>query len=653
MRLNRFLMLMAVCGLVASSPTQSSATPYASSVRNTSGNTWEFVLNESADNVTVNRTGSTPVNLGALAAGRYTFDMTGASAFNINVAKNAPVGWTPISSSANLFTNFHIGNDVITNNNASNGSGGLNPYFGVVYVSNANTTATRSGRAMGDGVYALTADQKGVDLGNSFAVVADPNDTTQAKAPHWTLGDRTLGATTYGGSASPFRMTIDANNNLIVGDWSNANGGVKYATPDLQHGGPLLRFEDAISPLLVNESNQTLHGAMVSRPYIVGTVGNNLTLIGMDEDMPINPGTGNHVWRWQVGNTTNIDPALSTYTDTNGHPDTGYAGGYNNPPVPLINTTNIPANTDGSSNWLDLNVGVLATMTYSQSTKKVYLTQNRNAGTESGLTIVTTGIYGDYDKSGAVDSGDYVLARKQLGNAVQLNHEVSGVTPGQVTQEDLAAWRARFGNDAVTAPDAEIDSNSPNLFWSSRQWTIDNGLDGDNVAAGVQDVFRNMGGNTTITPDGKYLVVHRFLQDGGTNTVLGLGSSTTGAIIFIPLDANGIPILTVAGGQITNIASITTDGNNFAASRRGLSMDAAGNIYTTQGSTSSTATVNIEEMQVFSPGGNWIATTSSNGTFRLVAAGSGIGSGASVPEPASVVLVIFGLVSGLVLRRRR
>src|SRR5437588_227592 len=124
MRLNRFFSLMVVCGLAMCFATRSSATPYASSVRNTSGNTWEFVLN-------------------------------------------------------------------------------------------ANTTATRSGRAMGDGVYALTADQKGVDL-SSFAVVADPNDTTQAKTPSWSVADRTVGATTYSGSASVFRMNIDANNNLIV-----------------------------------------------------------------------------------------------------------------------------------------------------------------------------------------------------------------------------------------------------------------------------------------------------------------------------------------------------------------------------------------------------------------------------------------------------
>jgi hypothetical protein len=80
-------------------------------------------------------------------------------------------------------------------------------------------------------------------------------------------------------------------------------------------------------------------------------------------------------------------------------------------------------------------------------------------------------------------------------------------------------------------------------------------------------------------------------------------------VLIIPLDANGVPNLTISAGQITNIASITTASNASNGSRRGLAMDAAGNVYTTN---------NISELlQVFSPGGNWIASTKSNGTFTL------------------------------------
>src|SRR5262245_54780203 len=114
MRLNRWANWLVV-GLIALLPTRSWATPYASQVRNTTGNTWEFVLNEAADNVTVLRNGANAVNLGALTAGRYTFDMTGFSTFNVKVSKSAPVGWTAISDSANLFTNFEQPSDAIVN----------------------------------------------------------------------------------------------------------------------------------------------------------------------------------------------------------------------------------------------------------------------------------------------------------------------------------------------------------------------------------------------------------------------------------------------------------------------------------------------------------------------------------------------------------
>ncbi len=59
---------------------------------------------------------------------------------------------------------------------------------------------------------------------------------------------------------------------------------------------------------------------------------------------------------------------------------------------------------------------------------------------------VAPGVPGDYNGNGVVDAADYVVFRNNLGTAFQLQNEVSGVTPGQVTQEDYAAWRARFGN---------------------------------------------------------------------------------------------------------------------------------------------------------------------------------------------------------------
>jgi len=63
-----------------------------------------------------------------------------------------------------------------------------------------------------------------------------------------------------------------------------------------------------------------------------------------------------------------------------------------------------------------------------------------------------------------------------------------------------------------------------------------------------------------------------------------------------------------------------------------VSFDAAGNIYVVNSSS--------ETLRIYSPGGDWIATTGSDGTFSLV----------EVPEPATLSLLAVG---GLVALRRR
>jgi len=439
MRLNGFGKLLLVGGLFACFQMTSWATPYASGVRNTSGNTWEFVLNEAADNVTVLRNGANPVNFTAPAPGRYTFDMTGFSGFDINVNKNAPTAWTAISDAANPYTQFTQPDSVAVNKTPNS------PFFGGVYVANANPATTASGRPMGDGIYGLTADLKGVDFSN-FSVPA-ATDTTQGKHP----GFDTAGST----SASPFRINLDASGNVIVGDWSDPSGGVKYMNRNTTSGGLVLGGTDLNGAPIADGAGTgppggiysqqmdqfgrlPLHGSSAAKPYVTGTVGTNLTLWTMDEDLDVDLSVPNNdtnsIWKYNVGSATSYD-ALA--------------------PTLVVNSKNIPKTSDNRNNFIADFLGVRVGMIYDPTFNKFYVTQPRSAGNESSLLILT--------------------------------------------------------------PDP-VDGNIVHLDWSSLQFTIDNGLDADPVAANPQDALRRVG-DVAISPDKKFLVMHRNAADTAHNGI--------------------------------------------------------------------------------------------------------------------------------------
>ena len=618
------------CAVMLGVSTSAWAVPYASGIRNTGGTNFEFVLNEPADSITITRAGNTPIVIAAPAAGRHTFSATGA--YSIEVSKNAAAGWTAISDASNLWTNYQRPTGLAVNRNPAS------PYFGTIYVGNANPVATLSGRQMGDGIYALTADMKGVDLVTKLALT-DPNDVNQAKAPGWTVSASTN---------SPYRFDLDAAGNLIVGDWSDANGGIKYASADLSTGGLVLAEEDGVRPLLLNSNNQEMHGSIVSRPYTTGSVGNNLTVYAMDEDYDLDGDTivasvSNSVWKWNVGNATNYDQ-----------------------PPQIVIAANSPQLDADPVSFFDNVFGVQANAFYNQATDKWYLTQARTNGTESSLIIVNA------DGPGA----------------------------------DLATPLAA------------------NVLWSSKGFSVEKNLDGFTddpataVTIGIQDIFREAQ-SIAFSNDNTKMYVHRTVVYG-TNPILGTADAP-GAVLVIPLDANGIPSLQIndngtpedtSDDVITNITTIPV---SLPAARQSVAeiyTDAAGNVYITRASTSATptATNGSQLLQVFSPGGNTKAITTSAGLFSVqtLAAGSpgdfdgngvvdasdytvwrdhlgaadessigGNGDGANgvdaadyllwknnfgaggggafagaVPEPTSGVLLMLGMFAGLGLSRR-
>jgi hypothetical protein len=626
--------VVAVSGLTA----PAWAVPYASGVRDLGGNMREFVLNEAADSVTVLRDGANPVNLGAIAAGRHTFDMTGFSTFSIEVSKNAPAAWTEISSASNLFTSFHRPVGLAVNTNPAS------PYFGTIYVGNSNApAATVAGRTVGDGIYGLTADMIGVDLVTKLAV-ADPNDASQAKAP---------GFTTSGGANSPYRFDLDSAGNLIVGDWSDANGGIKYAAPDLASGGLILAEEDGVRPLLLDPTTNTheMHGSIVSRPYFTGSVGNNLTLYGIDEDYDIDGDTltasfGNSLWKWTPGNSLNYEGAPT-----------------------LMMASNAATLSAEPVKYFSLNIGVQADARYNPAFDKWYISQSRTDGTESSLIILNA----DGTDADIADPNAPTVAWSSKGFSVDNNLD-------------------GFTDDAGVAVSIGIQD----IFRESQ--TIAFSPDGTKMYLERTAVY---GTNPTLgTADAPGAILIIPLDAGG--------------LPALEIDDNGTPGDTT-DDFISNIETITVAVQGVRQQAAEIYLDAAGNVYTSRASTTATPTAanSAQRLQVFSPGGNTKATTNSNGTFSVMTiagvagdynddgtvnaadytywrnhlgetslpneggislgtvdgadfdfwksrygetsgSGSGLGAGGTVPEPGSGCLAVLGmLVAGFLGVRRR
>ncbi|HEY3391636.1 MAG TPA: hypothetical protein VGK58_02940 [Lacipirellulaceae bacterium] len=442
MRLNRVITCSFVLALSAGASSIALAVPYASGVRNSMDSTWEFVLNEAADSVTVLRDGGNAVNLGAIGPGRHTFDLMNFSTFEIRVEKSAPVGWTSINGPSNPFANFTAPTGLAINNDPSS------PYFGAVYIGNSSATATNLGRPQVHGIYPLTADIRGVNLSN-FMEVTDANDTSQAKVPGgWAFG---------AAFASPWRMTLDDSNNLIVSDSSNEEGGIKYASPDLTMGGLVLGRGYDLDGNPIGSGQETgpvggvfsqemdefgripLHGSMGSKPYVTGSVGTDLTVWALDEDLDPDlavPGNDyQSIWRWDVGSATDFDamaPELVIAARDIGH---GYLA---------INNVRASAHYDEQSdNW--------------------YITQYRFNGTgQSGLVVI------DADGDG---------------------------------------------------PNL-LDPFNPNVLWASNDFTIENNVDGfDNACCPGNDDVLRLTGDVTVSPDGTKLFLHR-VGDFGDNPAL-------------------------------------------------------------------------------------------------------------------------------------
>ena len=567
---SRLLVVLSLASVCFALP-RAQAVPYASQVIQT-GNTVEFVLNMPADSITILRDGANEVNIPTPMKGRHTFDMTGFSDFEIQVANDAESSWTDISlgEEADLHTFFFRPTGVAVNKDPSS------PYFGTIYVSHPveripDGFVVTDPRATGVGIYSLSADRITVDLASNFAEVTDPDDETLANTvTGWELDQNNF--------SSPYKLSLDESNNLIVGDFSDQHGGIKYAAPDLQTGGLVLAAQDGVIPLLdIGPNGEEVHGSIVSAVGVRGSVGTDLVVWGVDEDYDLDGDTFTdpdpddetiepqesvyHVWRWDVDAATDysqpptlaVDKELLSGPNDNGTPaDT--TDDYNDLAFTLTNS--------------EAGGFIFNNMYYDDRFGKAYITQDRFHGNESGLFIVT--------------------------------------------------------------PNG--DGGTQTLEWSSKGFSAANGLDGavgavpdgegNDPSEGLQDIFRAVA-DVAISPDGETMYVYRSLQYGegnedGNNPVLGPTSNAAGLVLVVPLDENGLPDLVVDNNGtpgdtsddfVSNISSIPIEDNGGRTHRIQITTDAAGNVHIVDNLS--------ERLQVWSPGGNTLAVTGSDGTFSV------------------------------------
>lgn len=251
-------------------PASSRATPYASGVTNMSG-TVSYYLNEAADSVSVVLDGgASTLNLGAQAKGLQSFNLGGATSFEIVVKKSAPPAWSLISSDTNTLLQFNSGRGVavsfVTNS----------PTFGRIYVANSSAGTTGTGRPVGDGLYLLNPDQSdALSRGNAVSTAG-------------------LTFNNGGGQANnPWRIEVGPDNNLYIADFSTNTGNIYVTDADVVTGANVLAFYGI--------TNQTIHTTIGSSPIVSGSLGGaNLSVWAIDGRFP-GSANFNRLYRWDVG----------------------------------------------------------------------------------------------------------------------------------------------------------------------------------------------------------------------------------------------------------------------------------------------------------------------------------------------------------------
>jgi hypothetical protein len=274
------------------------AAPYASGVA-INGTTVNFTLNEPADALAYSINGGAPIFLDATTNGLKSFSLTSASdTFAITAYNNDLVGYTiptggTIAVAANGLSqpSNEAGFNLISNDSNPlvrfNSPRGVtvsidpnSPFFGTSYISNSAAATISGVRTVGDGLYAIRADQSDA-FGYGDAAVSTGFEGTPS-------------------TSSPFRVHVGRDNKVYVADWSDANGGVYQLSGTLS--GSTQVFAGIGGPTVLPSGQN--HGSTTS--VVVSTSANGITVYTIDEDLTSSQFGGtstsdrNSLWRYDI-----------------------------------------------------------------------------------------------------------------------------------------------------------------------------------------------------------------------------------------------------------------------------------------------------------------------------------------------------------------
>jgi hypothetical protein len=617
--MQRFGFLALVAALALAGTKTAQATSYASNVVKT-GTTVTFTLNEPADSLKYSINGGALQALDGTSKGTKTFNLGAASdTFSIVAEKNSATGFTiPTGNVIPLFgtgltvdTNeagFNLISDDASNFARYNSPRGVdvskNPNaatFGTVYIANSaegpvavpaapigpGTTPLPAARALaGEGLYALRADMTDAF---GFGDTAQNPNTTNDGFPAFSTNS----------SNSPYRLTVAANGEIYVSDYSDVNGNVFKMDSGLTTatyllggiGGPIPpgcpcgTGGTPTSPDATGIPAGQNHGS-ISATYITGsTATGDLTMWAIDEDINsahvLNDTNAakndrNSLWKWTIGGPVGT---------------TGFTG------MP----TKVSNGTGGTLIGDFPDGGIVVDLAHGPD-GKFYMAQYRSAGLQPGILVIdpTTG----NTLFNSLDATRTLLANPA---APDIFANVGGI---DVSPDGKWLATIEIDNDLAIIP---LVDGIPDI---ANRMLMDNG---SNTGNG-RDIAFDAAGNLHVVSSGQGM--YRVLSPGGNRKTTLSWDGTAYSFTNDPVAPAG----TV--GDYNNNGVV--DAADYVVWRN------AGATYTLPND-STPGTVNTADYDA------WRANFGNP---------PGSGSSSAVPEPATVALLALGLIGACGTRRR-